>query len=457
MTRAPDEVTVPSRDDDVVRAASPVIGGPLGRYAVPLARGWRFYAALFAAVSAVPMALGALERGHCVEEGWNTPDQFWHMCFSDLSVSFQDRNLAAGVGALLTGAPDGPTPAQPPLTALVMTVLGGLVPDGGLESRIRFYFGMWAVLVTALVALTAWWTGASVRRFPMRAAHVALSPVVALAALVGPDALGVALASLALYAWARSRLVWSGVLFGLAVSARSYPVLILLACLFVAMRGGRVRDWAVVAAGAGAAFSAVFLALVVGNPGAAVRAYGEWAASGAGFGSPWVIGQLTGYPLPNGLVTGLAVTGWVVAVLLGAFLALSSERRPGVAEVSLVMVAVVLVTGKSFPVQASLWLVPLVALCGLAWRDHVVWAGAEALHFGAVWLYLAGVSVPDRGLPTGWYVLFLALRVAAVGWLAVQAWRTARARLPVAVEPLESDELAGPVRDAPDALVVRVV
>lgn len=457
MSLAPDQVTVPSRDDPVVRSASAVIGGPLGRYAVPLARGWKSYAALYAALTAVPMALGALERGHCVENGWSTPDQFWHMCFSDVSATFQCQNLAAGLPALLTGASDGPTPGQPPLTAMVMSLLGGLVPAGDVDSRTRFYVGLWAVLATAALALVAWWTAASVRRFPIRAAHVALCPVVALTALVGPDALGVALASAALYAWARSRLGWAGVLFGLAISARSYPVLILLAALFVSLRAGRMRSWAVVAAGAGAAFAGVLVVLVIGNPAGAVRAYAEWWQAGAGFGSPWVVGQITGHPLPGWLLTGLALTGWVVAALLGAFFALACGRRPGVAEVSLVMLAVVLVTGKAFPVQASLWLVPLVALCGLWWRDHLVWAGTEALHFGAVWLYLAGVSAPDRALPAGWYALFLALRMAAVIWLAVQVWRMGQARLPSSAQPDETDELAGPLRDAPDALVVRVV
>ena len=60
--------------------------------------------------------------------------------------------------------------------------------------------------------------------------------------------------------------------------------------------------------------------------------------------------------------------------------------------------------------QASLWLVPLVALVGLRWRDHLIWASAEALHFGGVWLYLAGTSTPDRGLPSGWYALTLVVR-----------------------------------------------
>ncbi len=456
MTGAPDEVSVPSRDDPLVRSASQVIGGPLGRYAVPLARGWAFTAALLAAATAVPMGVGALARGHCVAHGWSTPDQFWRMCFSDVAATFGTAQLGAGLPALLTGAPDGPTPAQPPLTAMALSLLGSLVPPGGMDSRTRFYFGLWAVLATVLLALTTWWTAASLRTAALHAAHVALSPVVALTALVGPDALGVALASAALYAWARSRLGWAGVLFGLAISARSYPVLLLLACLFVAVRAGKVRAWAVVAGVAAGTFTAVFAVLAVGNPAAAVRAYTEWAGSGAGFGSPWVAGQVTGHPLPVVVVTALAILGWVLAGLLGGLFALHCPRRPAVAEVALVMVAVVLVTGKSFPVQASLWLVPLVALCRLPWRLHLSWAAAEAAYFGAVWLYVAGLSTPDRGLPGGWYLLFLAGRVAAVVSLLVRAWRQGMARPPATVDPVEADPLAGRLRDAPDALVVRV-
>ena len=46
-------------------------------------------------------------------------------------------------------------------------------------------------------------------------------------------------------------------------------------------------------------------------------------------------------------------------------------------------------TGKSFTVQSSVWLLPLVAWCALQWRDHLIWAGAEALNFVAVWLTIA--------------------------------------------------------------------
>ena len=48
-----------------------------------------------------------------------------------------------------------------------------------------------------------------------------------------------------------------------------------------------------------------------------------------------------------------------------------------IAGVALLVVAVVVITSKNLPVQSSLWLVPLVALAGVPWRDHLVWAAAE--------------------------------------------------------------------------------
>jgi hypothetical protein len=244
--------------------------------------------------------------------------------------------------------------------------------------------------------------------------------------------------------------------------------------------------------GAGAAVAVVLLPFLVSNPGAITAPFSAWANSGAGLGSPWIIPELLGRPLPNGAVTALAVVGVVAAVLAGALFALGTDRRPSVAEVSLVLVGLALVTGKSFPVQASLWLLPLVALCGVRWRDHLVWVGAEAMHFAMVWLYIGGMSKADRGLPGPWYAVFLVLRVAAVLYLVWRVWHDAAGRPPAAepadivveqipservpaepqatapaeaestsvagpaVAEVDEDELAGAFAGARDRLIVRI-
>jgi hypothetical protein len=462
-TRRADLVRLPTREDVVARSASEVIGGPAGRYAAPLVRGWRYYAALLAGLSAVASSLAVVVRAPCVDNGWSSPDQFWHACFSDLPATYRDADLGAGFAAYLQGG--GPPLGQPPLTSFVMSLTASVVPAGPIEDRMRAFFSIWTVLAAILLALVTWWTAASVRRFPMRAALVALSPVAVLTLVISPDIVGVALVSAALYAWSRDRPVLAGALLGLAASARSYPLLVLVAMLLLCLRAGRVEVWLRTAGSATVVFGGILLVLGALNPDAASSAYRAWFDSGAGFGSPWVLPQLASHPLSTTTVTVLAVAGWLVAVLVGAGFALSTARRPGVAEVSLVMVGVVLLTGKSMTVQSSLWLVPLVALVGLAWRDVLGWAALEALHFEAIWLYLAGVSVPSRGLPPAWYSVFLVLRIGGILWLVARTWQLAGSRPPVrddeggVVESPwgdeESDDLAGPLRDAPDQLVVR--
>ena len=72
------------------------------------------------------------------------------------------------------------------------------------------------------------------------------------------------------------------------------------------------------------------------------------------------------------------------------------------------------VTGKSFPVQASLWLVPLVALCGVRWRDPSSGPAPRRCTSSRSGSTSPACPRPDRGLPPGWYGVFLGLRVLAV-------------------------------------------
>jgi uncharacterized membrane protein len=112
-------------------------------------------------------------------------------------------------------------------------------------------------LLALCLALTVWWTAAALDRMPLRASHLALSPVVALAALVAPDLVGVAFTAAALCGWSKGRLRWAGVWLGLAISTVHYPVLVLIAICFVAVRAGRWADARVVVGSALVTFGLV--------------------------------------------------------------------------------------------------------------------------------------------------------------------------------------------------------
>jgi len=419
-------------------------------------------AAVLSALTAVTAGLAVLLRAPCLRTGFTGDTQFWSACYADLPAAYRDANLKAGVAAYLQGGDGAPVTGQPPLTGLVLTAVASITPDGGpLTSRASWYFALWSVLLTLLLLVIVWLVASSAAR-PFSAAHVALSPVVVLAGFISADLLGVALASAGMWAWSRRHRTLAGVLLGLAIGARSYPVLVLVAIVLLALRAGRVRETGRTVGYALLTAGALLSALWMLNHGAALSPYEGWVSASAGYGSPWLLPQLAGHPLPSGAVTALAVVGWLVALLVGAVLALSSARRPTLAEVSLVMVGIVLVTGKSFTVQSSAWLLPLIAWCAIQWRDHLIWAGAEALNFVAVWLTIAATTVPDRGLPAPWYAFFSMLRVVAVLWLVAVVWLRARERRGAdgaggadGEGAGEVDDLAGPLAGAEDGLIVR--
>jgi uncharacterized membrane protein len=462
------ESDAPTRIDPVATAASQVVGGPLGRYAararLTARLSWQPAASVLIAISSLTVAFGVLQKAHCLAQGWNSPDQFWHACYSDLPVS-------SGLGHAMPYLPGAQHLDQPLVSGLVMWLVGLAVPDGSALARQQWYFALWAVLITVIVMVLVAVTAASVPRAPWRAAHVALSPVLMVAGLVSADLLGVLLSSLALWAWGRGKVSWAGLLLGLAISARTYPLVLLVAIGLLAVRSGRLGSWGRLARTALATWLLASLPWLVMNADGLLSVYRSWWRAGASYGSVWFVPALMGHALPAGAVTAVAMVGWLAALVVGALFALSLDRRPTVAEISLVMLVIVLVTGKAVPVQAGLWLLPLIALIGLKWRDHLIWAGFEACYFVAVWIYIAGLSRPERGLPSGAYYILLVLRLSAMLFVLVQVWRVAGSRAPVAtsesvdqeavdpdaVDPEgEVDPLAGPMAGAPDRLLVRL-
>jgi hypothetical protein len=154
------------------------------------------------------------------------------------------------------------------------------------------------------------------------------------------------------------------------------------------------------------------------------RPWTTWLDAGAGPGSPWYLFTLAGRPVAPTVVAVIAALGWVLAAVLVVLL---SRRRPQptVSAVALVGIATVLVTGAAFPASSALWLVPFVALVGIGWRDHLVWAGAEVVQAVALFGYLISRTDPSHGLPPGWYAFALSLRLVAVAWIAHRAWVSA--------------------------------
>lgn len=465
-------VAAPSREDAVVRVASAVAGGPAGRRIAPTRVFWSAATVLVLLASAV-LALGFVQKQHCRADGWSTPDMFWHECYTDVPVLYVSAHIG-GQGPLELVR--SPQLGQPPVVAVAMWAVSSVVGSGQGAQAPRAFFDLSTVLLAIALAVAV---GAVVlaagRRRSWDAAHLALAPVLVTAGLLSYALLGVALAALAVLAWSRSRPVAAGLLLGVAVLTTPAVAILVVPLLALGLRTGQLRPAFTAAITTGAVWLGVRLLLFPGFDAGIPSAWEGWRAAAPGYGSIWLLPSLVEQSRPTTArawlpVHALGGSAATTGVLLGlalvvvgtAVLALAPRRRPRLAHLALFAAAATLIVLKSLPVQASLLLLPFLALAGLKWRDHLVWATTELAYFVGVWLYIAGASKADRGLPAGFYLVLLLVRLAGIGWLAVQA---ARAALDPALDPVrtppdgapgEDDPIGGPVRDAEDRLVVEL-
>jgi hypothetical protein len=220
--------SAPSRTDPVARVASAFAGGPAGRRLAPSPGFWRALPVLVLLATLV-MAGSVVVKQHCRSEGWTTPDQFWHACYSDIPVLYISEALGTADRPSLMEAVGPQGLGQAPLAGAAMWVVSGLVnatsgAKGTFEVAIeaRRFFDVSAVVLTALLIAAVIAVALAVgRRRRWDAAHLALSPLLLASALISYELLAVACVAGMFWAWSRSRAVLAGLFLGLAVSSRS--------------------------------------------------------------------------------------------------------------------------------------------------------------------------------------------------------------------------------------------
>ncbi|WP_299036786.1 hypothetical protein [uncultured Pseudokineococcus sp.] len=446
-------VVLPTREDELARAAAPVAGGPAGRRVRTSRHPLRAALAGGSALGLLVLAGAVLLRQHCRETLWAAPGLYTHACYSDVPLVFRGAYLDEvvpyferyeradfldapfGVGWLLWG----------------LGRLAGVAP--GEETAGRDVFDASVVLAAvALVVAVAGVVHLSARR-PSDALLLAGSPVVLVCALVGVQLVPVALAVAGLWASARGRAVVGGLLLGLAALVAPLAGLVVVGALLL-VRWRRRRDDAVAraerpepsaAAGPGddlesqeqerpvldaelrtaAAAALVWFAggfpVLLDNVGVWLDAVTARVVAGAGYGSVWFLGDLLGVPPADGTTTAASLVLRVVGVLGVVALVLRAPRPPRVPVVALLLLVVALVTAPALPPQAAVLVLPLAVLALPHWRLLLVWGAVEAAAATGTWLYLYGLAVPDRGLPPWAYALLVVARLGALLVLAGRA------------------------------------
>ena len=289
-------------------------------------------------------------------------------------------------------------------------------------AEVVMFFNIAALGLALAWLATVWATAMLAGRRVWDAALVAASPLVIFQIFTNFDALATAFAVGALLAWARRKPVLAGVLIGLGVAAKLYPLLLLGPLLVLAIRSGRVREVGKTAAVAVLAWLVVNLPIMVLFP----RGWSEFFRLNTRRGDDMdsiynVIKSFTGW---QGFDTDLgfweppSVLNAVTAVLFAAcciaigYIALTAPKRPRVAQLAFLVVAAFLLTNKVWSPQFSLWLVPLAVLALPHRRILLGWMTIDALVWIPRMLYLYGEQ--NRGLPEQWFTATVLLRDIAV-------------------------------------------
>ena len=426
----------PTRDDPVATALSEVVGGPVGEHARP--HSWWTPVRVLLAVFTVVFALGLVQKYPCGETNWSSESvRYGKMCYSDIPYLYTDRGFAEQhwpysgsfdryqpleypvlISYLAWGASKitGLRPAGPSEEVRQATPVANLFGLPGMAGEINTYFLVTVMLLFACgIGAVLFLSGASPGR-PWDAMAFALSPALLLSSLVNWDLLAVLFTAGALWGWARGRPVLAGVMVGLGVAAKLYPLFLLGAFLVDALWTGRgeprrLDRWARAAVGAAVAWFVANLPALL--TGAAAWKY-FWTFNserGADLGSLWLLLDQLGL---HSSVHRINVVSGVVFLLACAgilLLGLSAPRRPRAAQLGFLAVAAFLLVNKVYSPQYVLWLLPLAVLARPRWRDLLIWQGCEVAYFAAVWLYLGHWLDPSSGARPTAYLLAIVVRV----------------------------------------------
>jgi uncharacterized membrane protein len=453
------DVVLPSRDDAMVRAASEGVGGPAGRRV--RAATSRVLVVLLV-LTAVVCGLGLGAKQPCRANAWTKDNIYPDLCYSDIGFLYRLRGDFADNASPYEGSSD-PSAAITPLEYPVLT--GGFMyvaarvtsgVNGGADEigRSRTFFDVTVLMLVACALATVVMIARTNRQRPWDAAMFALAPGLFFAGYVNWDLFAVALTAGFGLAWARRRPVLAGVLLGLAIAAKFYPLVILGPLLLLCWRSGQLRVFSRTLVAAAVSWLVVNLPVMILWPHGWAVFYTMSETRGAGFGSPWYALDRSGWVIPEGKILN-AVSGgsFLLLCMLIAALVLFSPRRPRLAQVAFLVVAAFAITNKVYSPQYVLWMTALFPLARPRWRDFLLWQSAEVVYFVAVWWHLQGLTYPSTANVPEWtHNGATFLRIAATLWVCGMIVRDVLVPEGDPVRADGSDDPGGgPLDGAPDS------
>lgn len=412
-------IVQPGESDPMLVPAIERIGGPLGIRARFARRFWTPLRILIVLASAA-MVVGYAAKLPCHAESFGGDARYTRLCYTDIPFLYQLRGFADGwLPYIDTGPGRGPALEYPVLTGVFMQIASWLTGrDGSASDRAVVFFDWNVLLLLVCLIVTVVCTALTVRRRPWDAALVALAPGTILCAVINWDLLAVALTAASMLLWARGKAGWSGVLLGLAIASKFYPLFLLGPLFLLCLRSGQLRSfWKLVGTGT-VAWLAVNVPFMLVNFTGWKEFYVFSATRGADWGSIWYVFMALKHPVPPEALNAVVAISLITLCIGIALIILRSQRRPRYAQVAFLVIAAFCVTNKVYSPQYVLWLIPLAAMARPRWRDFLIWQSGQVMYFASVWYFLQQYGNDNKGLPEGWYVAAILVQITSTCWFA---------------------------------------
>jgi len=361
-------------------------------------------ALLFLALAAT--LLGAFKFSPCEESLWATPDQYVHACYSDIATLYGERDLDKDQWSYTskTNAVEYPV-----LTGTVMWFFARALPSG--ENEILNYYRLNALFLAALFIFIAY----IVYRIRPEVAYLAAIAPAAIASLyINWDLWAIASMMLAIYWFDRKRFDYSALAIGISISTKFLPIFLLLPIVLILWRRNEIKTLIRYLAITAATFAVINIPVLLTTPEGWLRFYQLNFDRGQDWGSAWYALSSLGVPLGN--TNFFAILALLLAVLVVSLFIFGTKVTLTLADVSFIVLALVMVASKVYSPQYVLWLVPLAVIAMTTRKDfHAfwIWQIAEVIYHVAIWQHLATVTDAKFGLPLTGYALISLIRIAA--------------------------------------------
>ncbi|WP_084684429.1 glycosyltransferase 87 family protein [Corynebacterium massiliense] len=408
---------VPLGNEPAARGLVRFLGGERGRHVRTdrslLARPLPFVVC----VAYIFVALGYLSKAACltgtrkdggsVALNWDGNRQYAAACYSDIVPLYSGRGMDTGGFPYAYSWTDGGATRYmeyPVLSGLFQGLMGFISrATYGLVEWATVPAAGWYFAVTAL-CMSVMWVGTIVLACRLAGARVwdillvAASPLVIVHAFTNWDIPAIFLAVAGLYAAARHRNAWAGVLFGLGAAFKLWPVFLLGAFFVLAVRARATRSFMTMLLGAVGAWLVVNVPIARAYP----EAWGEFFRLNSERSWEWttiyaVLDRTFGLHPPITAVNAFSF-GAFLACCAGIFaLGVTARRVPRVAELVLLILVAFLLFNKVWSPQYSLWLVVPAVLALPRWRLLLCWMLADALVWPILMWHMLGAE--NKGLP----------------------------------------------------------